>query len=314
MSRWTKADMPELTGQVAVVTGANSGIGYETALALAEHGAHVVMACRNVGKGCDARDKIARQVYGASLDVVALDLSSLESVRAFAAEVNAAHPTLNLLINNAGVMAIPRQLTKDGFEMQFGVNHMAHFALTGLLLDALLAVPQARVVTVSSLMHDGGTFNFDDLDMERGYEPYASYRRSKLANLLFAYELQRRLTASGASALSVACHPGFSATNLFSAGAKSLSTALMAIPTMIGSLLFGQSAAGGALPTLYAATAPDVQGGDYIGPTGPMEFRGAPGQVQSNSRSHDPLLAQRLWDVSAELTGVTYSQLASVPA
>lgn len=305
--------MPELTGQVAVVTGANSGIGYETALALAEHGAHVIMACRNLGKGRAARDKIARQVYGASLDVIELDLSRLDSVRQFAAQVNTAHSALHLLVNNAGVMAIPRQLTEDGFEMQFAVNHLAHFALTGLLLDALLAAPQARVVTVSSLMHSSGAFSFDDLNLQRGYDAYAAYSRSKLANLLFAYELQRRLSASAASVLSVACHPGFSATSLFNAGAKSLATMLMSLSSMIGSVLFGHSAAKGALPTLYATTAPDVQGGDYIGPTGLMEFRGAPGRVQSNALSHDPVLARHLWDVSAAMTGVTYPQLVTLP-
>lgn len=307
MSSWTLEQIGDQTGRVVIVTGANSGIGYEAALALAAHGARVVLACRNVDKGRKALERIGREVRDAELDLIQLDLSSLAAVQQFADAIHRRYDRLDLLINNAGLMAIPQRQTEDGFEMQFGVNHLAHFALTGRLLDLLLSTPGSRVVTVSSRLHENGQIDFDDLQHEHSYSPYGAYGQSKLANLLFAYELQRRLEAAGASTLSVAAHPGYAATNLQSAGPEMSGSWLQGMVMTVANALFAQSAAMGALPTLYAATADDVNGCDYIGPTGLGGMRGAPGKVASNRLSHDVALAQRLWAVSEQLTGVTYT-------
>ncbi len=303
---WTAADIPEQGGRLAVITGANSGIGYEAARELARKGARVILAVRSQDKGRTAADAIRRETSGASVEVQPLDLSNLASVRSFAEALLAREPALPLLINNAGVMALPYRRTADGFEMQFGTNHLGHYALTGLLLPALLAAPGARVVTVSSLYHMQGTIAFDDLDSAKSYNRWGAYAQSKLANLLFAYELQRRLAAAGSAAISVGCHPGYAATNLQNAGPEMEGSRLGLLLGRVGNALFAQSPAKGALPTLYAAVAPGVNGCDYVGPDGPLGARGYPIKIHSSSRSHDQEAARRLWEVSEQLTGVTY--------
>jgi NAD(P)-dependent dehydrogenase (short-subunit alcohol dehydrogenase family) len=301
-SKWTAADVPDQTGRTAVITGANTGIGYEAAAVLADRGAHVVLAVRSVDKGNEAAARITAASPHADVAVQQLDLTSLESIRAAAEQLKGAHPRIDLLINNAGVMWTPKGTTKDGFELQFGTNHLGHFALTGLLLDHLLPAEGSRVVTISSQGHRiRSTIDFDDLQAERGYDRVAAYGRSKLANLLFTYELQRRLAAKGAPTIAVAAHPGGSRTELIRN-----SPVWVRVPSSIlGPLLF-QGPDMGALPTLRAATDPDVRGGQYYGPDGFGEQRGHPKLVQSSHQSHDEVLQKRLWTVSEELTGITY--------
>ncbi len=300
---WTERDVPAQDGRVAVVTGANSGIGFETARVLAERGATVVLAVRDLDKGKAAAGRIADRVPGASLRVQRLDLASLDSVRAAAEELRATYPAIDLLINNAGVMDTPPgQRTRDGFDMQFGVNHLGHFALTGLLLDRLLPAPASRVVTVSSVRHKvQADIHFDDLQFERSYNRVAAYGQAKLANLMFTYELQRRLTAHGSGTIAVAAHPGAAQTALdrnFPGPIRVLTSALMP--------LVAQKAEMGALPTLRAATDPAVRGGQYYGPSRMGETRGAPKLVVSSDKSHDTAVQQRLWAASEQLTGVTF--------
>ena len=309
-ARWTAAQMPDLSGRTAVVTGANSGLGLETARELVRRGAHVVLACRDAARARAAADAIARETHVGTAEVGELDLASLASVRAFARGFRGAHDTLGLLVNNAGVMAIPRRTTADGFEMQLGTNHLGHFALTGLLLEALLGTPGARIVTVSSTAHRLGHIDFDDLQGERRYGAWRAYAQSKLANLLFAFELQRRLAASRADAISVAAHPGYAATQLQFVGPRLTGSSLMRGVMEFGNRLFAQDAAAGALPTLYAATALDVRGGDYVGPDGFAEMKGHPKRVAATARAHDAESAARLWEVSERLTGVRFAALA----
>ena len=309
MPPWTTDDIPDLSGRTAVVTGANSGLGFESALALARAGAEVVLACRDQTKGADAADRITGSVPSATVSLLPLDLSDLSSVRAFAAAVGEKHAGLDLLLNNAGVMAIPRRETADGFEMQFGTNHLGHFALTGLLLDALLARPGARVVTVSSAVAQVGRIRFDDLQGTAKYGKWSAYSQSKLANQLFALELDRRATRAGVDLVSVAAHPGYAATNLQAVGPQMSGSSLMERMSDLGNKLFGQSAAGGALPSLYGATAPGVSGGQYFGPDGFMAQRGAPKAVSFVKAAKDPVTARRLWEVSEELTGVRFTAL-----
>lgn len=300
-TRWTERDIPSQHGRVAVVTGANSGLGRETARALAEHDAHVVLAVRDLDKGRQAADGIADLVPGATLTLQRLDLASLESVRTAADELRAAHPRIDLLINNAGVMYTPRQKTQDGFDLQLGVNHLGHFALTGLLLDVMLRVPGSRVVTVSSVGHRvGADIHFDDLQWDRSYSRVGAYGQAKLANLMFTYELQRRLAPSGAT-IAVAAHPGIARTEL----SRNSPAALRAIIPMIAPLT-SQEPAKGALATLRAATDPGVLGGQYYGPDGPRENRGHPHVVTSSDQSYDMTIQQRLWAVSEGLTGVRF--------
>jgi NAD(P)-dependent dehydrogenase (short-subunit alcohol dehydrogenase family) len=306
---WTEADIPDQTGRVALVTGANSGIGYEAARALAEHGASVVLACRNRAKADDAVRAIAGAAPAAAVTVLEVDLADLDQVTVAAAAFASMHDRLDLLVNNAGLMAIPRQTTVQGYEMQFGVNHLAHFALTGRLLDRLLATPGSRVVSVSSQGHRPGRIAFDDLQSERSYGPWKAYFQSKLANLLFIAELQRRLTAADAPTLALAAHPGGSRTNLGHENPGGiLNTAAMATRPLI-ERMFLQSAAMGALPTLRAATDPAVVGGEYFGPDGLGEQRGHPRVVGRSRRAQDVDVARRLWTVSEELTGVRYPGL-----
>ncbi len=308
---WTAEHMPDLSGKTLIVTGGNSGLGYEAALQFARKGAHVVLACRNFDKAGAAMDAITSAQPGASLEAMELDLASLASVRAFAKSFLDKHGGLDVLCNNAGVMALPLRRTADGFEMQFGTNHLGHFALTGLLLERLLETPGARVVSMSSTMHRTGKMHFDDLQWERRYSKWGSYGQSKLANLLFCYELQRRLEAKGTSLISMACHPGYAATNLQVTGPRMQGSKLMERFTKLANRLFSQSAAMGALPMLYAATSPEVRGGDYIGPDGFGENWGHPKKVGSTRRSRDLKAAARLWEVSEALTAVRYDALGS---
>jgi NAD(P)-dependent dehydrogenase (short-subunit alcohol dehydrogenase family) len=309
-TQWTQDDIPSQNGKVAVVTGGNSGIGYEAALALAGKGARVILAVRSAEKGQAAVTAIQRAHPGAQAEVIALDLSNLGSVRRFAEAFLQRFATLPLLINNAGVMALPFGRTADGFEMQFGTNHLGHFALTGLLMPAILAAPGARVVVVSSGAHVSGRIDFDNLDGAKSYGPWRAYSQSKLANLLFAYELQRRLTAAGNDMIVAGCHPGYAATNLQAAGPRMSGSRFGERVSALGNRLFAQSAAMGALPTLYAATAADVNGCDYIGPVGMLGMRGMPGKIKSSARSYDSAVAARLWQVSEQLTGVRYDLAA----
>ncbi len=296
-SHWTENDIPDQTGRVIIVTGANSGIGWDTARALAQKGATVIMACRNLEKARPAAEQIKALNPTGKAIVMPLDLADLDSVRSFATAFRSAYNRLDVLINNAGVMNTPYGKTAQGFEQQFGTNHLGHFALTGLLLDLLDATPGARIVTVSSMVHRFGPINFDNLNGEQRYSPNGAYWQSKLANLLFTYELQRRLSAAGQKTLSVAAHPGWTATNLQQhSGYYQILNPLLA-----------QKTAMGALPTLYAATAPDVRGGEYFGPGGLFEMRGYPRKVSSSARSHDEASAQRLWAISEDLTHVKYA-------
>jgi NAD(P)-dependent dehydrogenase (short-subunit alcohol dehydrogenase family) len=304
MSGWTAEQIPDQTGRTAVVTGANSGLGLITAVELARAGATVVLACRNLEKGERALAEVRGVARaGAEPRLEALDLSDLGSVAGFAARLSEQQTSLDLLINNAGVMAPPRRLTTDGFESQFGTNHLGHFALTGRLLELLSAAAAPRVVTLSSLMHRVGTLKFDDLQRERGYNNWLAYGQSKLANLMFALELQRRAVAAGSPLASMAAHPGYSATNLQTAGPSRFYEKWFGV---VGNLLFAQSAARGALPTLYAATVADLPGGTFVGPDGLGESRGAPHIVSGAGKAYDEPSAARLWDVSVELTGVSF--------
>jgi NAD(P)-dependent dehydrogenase (short-subunit alcohol dehydrogenase family) len=301
MAKWTTADIPDQTGRVAIVTGANTGLGYETAAALAAKGAHVVLAVRNLDKGKDAVALISKRGPSADVALQELDLTSLDSIRAAAEQLRSDHDRIDLLINNAGVMYTPKSTTKDGFELQFGTNHLGHFAFTGLLLDRLLPVAGSRIVTVSSVGHRIlADIHFDDLQWERRYNRVAAYGQAKLANLLFTYELQRRLAPRGTT-IAVAAHPGMSDTELMRNMPAPLVTAFERIAPLVA-----QDAAIGALPTLRAATDPAVLGGQYYGPDGIGQTRGYPKVVGSSKKSHDAEKQKRLWAVSEELTGVTY--------
>jgi NAD(P)-dependent dehydrogenase (short-subunit alcohol dehydrogenase family) len=297
-AKWTSDDVPGQHGRLAVVTGANTGLGFETAQVLAAHGASVVLAGRDTEKGKRAAARIASTAPGANVTVQPLDLTSLESIRAAAAELRATHPRIDLLINNAGVMFPPKQTTRDGFELQLGTNHLGHFALTGLLLQQMLPVPGSRVVTVSSTAHRiGARINFDDLQSERSYNRVAAYSQSKLANLMFTYELHRRLSGTGTT-IAVAAHPGLANTEL--------TRNTPATAAFFYARLLSQTPAMGALPTLRAATGPGVLGGQYYGPRGFFGTRGYPKLAKSSGQSHDTAIQRRLWTVSEELTGVTF--------
>jgi NAD(P)-dependent dehydrogenase (short-subunit alcohol dehydrogenase family) len=295
---WTAEDMPDQSGRTAVVTGANSGLGLVTARELARAGASVVMACRNLEKGHAAVDTIRSAVPDAQVQLDELDLASLESVRGFAERFNATHDGLDLLINNAGIMGTPRRRTADGFELQFGTNHLGHFVLTGALLPTMEGHEDARVVTLSSTAHKMGRINFENLNGDRRYFRWNAYGQSKLANLLFALELDRRLRGSGSTVKSLAAHPGYAATNLQSAGPPLFDRLVM----VASNAIIAQNDEMGALPTLYAATAPGLEGGTYIGPDGPGEQRGYPKIVKPSGRARDPETARRLWEVSERLT------------
>jgi len=295
-NHWTTENIPSLNGKTAIVTGSNSGIGFETAKALAAKGARLNIAVRNIEKGKKAADAIRNEFPDADIKVSDLDLGSLASVGAFSEDFIKKNQRLDILINNAGVMMPPYGTTADGFELQFGTNHLGHFTLTGLLLPLLLKTGGSRVVNVSSAMHRRGKINFEDLDSKQSYNKMTAYGQSKLANLLFTYELQRRFENAGSDSLSTAAHPGWTRTNLqqHSGGLRFLNPVLGQKPPM------------GALPTLRAATGTDASGGDYYGPRGFMEMKGTPVKVKSNGLSHNIDTARRLWDVSEELTGVVF--------
>lgn len=299
---WTQDHIPDQRGKLAVITGANTGLGLETAKALASHGAAVVLAVRDIDKGKAAMAAITADHPGTEITLQALDLSSLNSVRSAAECLRSSHDRIDLLVNNAGVMYTPRRSTADGFELQFGTNHLGHFAFTGLLLDRMLAVEGSRVITVSSIGHRIlSTIDFDDLHCQNGYNRVAAYGRSKLSNLLFTYELQRRLSIAGSATSAYAAHPGASSTELI----RNLPAILRSVAEVV-LLPLVQSAAMGALPTLRAATHPTAVGGQYYGPGGVGEFGGYPVLVESSRRSHDSTLQQQLWTASQDLTGVTY--------
>ena len=301
-SKWTTADIPDQSGRVAVITGANTGLGFWTAAALADKGAHVVLAVRNLDKGENAVTQIKAKSQDADVVVQRLDLTSLDAIREAADELKAAHQRIDLLINNDGVMYTDKDTTKDGFELQFGTNHLGHFALTGLLLEALLGVEGSRVVTVSSVGHRIlAKIHFDDLQWERSYNRVGAYGQAKLANLMFTYELQRRLAHKGAPTVALAAHPGGSDTEL----TRNMPGLLKPAAEVVWPL-FSQSAEMGALPTLRAATDPAAKGGQYYGPDSVGGTRGHPKVVQSSEQSHDEAQQRRLWEVSEELTGVTY--------
>ena len=307
MTRWTAADIPSQAGKTAVVTGANSGIGFHIALELARAGARVVVAVRDEVKGNAAIRRLRAEVPDADLHLGLLDLADLGSVHRFAAQVMDSTGPLDLFVNSAGVMGVPQRLTtRDGFELQFGTNHLGHFAVTGLLLPRLLTRPGARVVTVSSLAHEQGQIRFDDLQGEEGYDPWTAYSQSKLANLLFAFELDRQARTHGLDLVSVAVHPGVSATNLQIAGPRLGHHGLRTRCRLFLVRRMGQSAARGALPSLYAATAPEVVGGGFYGPNGPGHVRGNPTRVQPARGALDEQVAQRLWEVSERLTCIRF--------
>jgi NAD(P)-dependent dehydrogenase (short-subunit alcohol dehydrogenase family) len=310
-TKWTADQIPNLSGKTAVVTGANSGLGWETALELAKHGAHTILACRDATRARDAVDRIRAVHPSAQVEVVPLDLASLQSIGEFSKRLREKISKLDILVNNAGIMAIPRRTTADGLEMQLGTNHFGHFALTGHLLDLLVASGAGRVVNVSSLMHRRGRMQFDDLQGEKRYSAWPAYGQSKLANLLFTTELQRRLSEARLPVISVAAHPGYSATNLQFVGPQMTKSSMMEFFTRIGNNVIAQSAAMGALPSLYAATAPDVKGGDYFGPGGLMEMRGYPSRASRSAASQDPVAAKTLWERSVELTKVDFRALAN---
>jgi len=304
---WSAADMGDLTGRVALVTGANSGIGYETARALAEHGAHVILACRNDEKARRARDKMESELDRSSLEVLHLDLADLVSVRRAADEILAGHARLDVLVNNAGVMGTPYRQTADGFELQMATNHLGHFALTGLLLDRIVTTARSRIVTVSSHMHRMGRLRRDDVAGAAFHSTWVAYGTSKLANLLFTAELSRRLQAAGLQTLAVAAHPGWTRSNLAGSGAAlGNSRVRRKLGRAAGSML-GQSAAGGALPVLCAATSSSVSSGQYIGPAHLFGLYGPPRLARPSRRARDLGSAAALWEASEELTAVRYS-------
>jgi NAD(P)-dependent dehydrogenase (short-subunit alcohol dehydrogenase family) len=306
--KWTAASMPSLQGKIAVVTGANSGLGLHTAIGLAAAGAEVVMACRSPDKAARALQQVRAQAPGAKVEVMPLDLADLASVRAFAQGFKAKHPHLDLLVNNAGVMAVPYAKTRDGFEMQIGTNHFGHFVLTGLLLDALEAAPAARVINVASMAHKWTRgMDLEDVNFERkAYKKWDAYGKSKLANLLFTFELNRRLQQAGVRVIAAAAHPGYSDTNLGFVGPQLENSAFGRLFMQAGNALFAQPSSMGALPTLYAASMPDVHGGDYIGPDGFQQMRGYPTKVGCRAAARNAELQRRWWELSEKLTGVQY--------
>jgi NAD(P)-dependent dehydrogenase (short-subunit alcohol dehydrogenase family) len=309
MPHWTASDIPSLTGKLAIVTGANSGIGKSTARELARAGARVILACRSTNKADDARNQIVKKLPHAQFDLEALDLSDLKSVRAFADRILRRNVPIDLLINNAGVMMPPkRKTTADGFELQFGTNHLGHFALTGLLLPALMSAPAARIVTVASIAHKDASIHFDDLQGEKTYNAWKWYGQSKLANLLFGFELERKLRAGGAKPISIVAHPGVSSTQLFNNGPGSGNRILRAIGNVFVHVV-GQSEDRGALPSLYAATSPDATGGKYYGPDGIGEYRGYPVETRAKPQANDAAAASKLWGISEDLTGVRFEAL-----
>jgi NAD(P)-dependent dehydrogenase (short-subunit alcohol dehydrogenase family) len=306
--KWTQADIPDLTGKVIVITGANSGLGFECAKTFAEKGATVVMTARNLQKGEAARAEILQTWSEATVDLMPLDVGDLRSVRAFAAAFQEQYDRLDILLNNAGVMAIPRQLTPDGFEMQLGVNHLGHFALTGLLLDVITQTPRARIHNVSSSANYTGEINFDDLMGEENYSRWAAYGQSKLANIFFTFELQKRLTAAGFDTMANTSHPGIVIGNLQANSVEQSGTGIEAMLYRIAQPLVAQDITMGVLPMLYGMTAPAAKGGVFYGPR-TFNLRGYPAEKKANKAAYDAAALKRFWDVSEELTGVHFLNL-----
>ena len=304
MNKWTPREIPSQAGKLAIVTGANSGIGYHTVLELARAGATVILACRNAQKAEEAKAKILKSVPQAKLEVAIVDMANLDSIRTFAEGFVVGDRKLDILINNAGIMALPQRTpTAQGFEAQFGTNHLGHFALTGELMPALLKTPGSRVVTVASIAHKGGRMRFEDPNWERAYDPRKAYSQSKLANILFGLELDRRLKRANADVLSILAHPGVAVTSIVSNG---MGTGMKA--KIVGAMLplVAQSDARGSWPTLYAATSPDAQSGHYYGPDGIAEIKGTPVEVTPKPHALDPVAAARLWHISEQMTAVEY--------
>lgn len=307
-NKWTANDIPSLDGKTVIVTGANSGIGFETTAELAGHGAIVVMACRNPEKASNAADRIRERQPRGTLDVMQLDVSDLDSVTAFAQAFKSRYTRLDILCNNAGIMGGPKiSRTRHGFETMFGTNHLGHFALTGQLLDTLSTTPGSRVVVVTSMAHRNvAGLNLDDPNFEKTpYKIFDAYAKSKLANLTFCLELDRRLKANNLDVLAAAAHPGYTATNITS-GANPDGNRIKDFLVWLGDVTIAMSAPKGALPTLYAATAADIEGGEYIGPDGPFQFYGSPARVKYRDTAADLEAGRRLWEISRKLTGVSF--------
>ena len=302
---WTQKDIPDLTGKVVVITGANSGLGLESSKATARKGATVVMAVRNLAKGEKAKGEILRDVPGASLALMRLDVGSLEAVRNFADAFKAEYGRLDVLLNNAGVMAVPRQETPDGFELQLGVNHLGHFALTGLLLDVITKTPDARVHAVSSSANYMGKINFDDLMGEKDYGRWTAYNQSKLANVFFTFELQKRLSAAGHSATANSSHPGLVMGNLQANSVERSGTGVEGFLYRVAGPLMAQDVSMGVLPQLYGAAAKEAKGGAFYGPR-TLNLKGYPAEKKANKDAYDADARKRFWEVSEALTGVRY--------
>lgn len=305
---WTQKDIPDLTGKIIVVTGANSGLGFESSKTFAEKGATVVMTARNMTKGETARADILKVMPGASLDLIQLDVGNLASVREFAAAFKAKYDRLDILLNNAGVMAIPRQETPDGFEMQLGVNHLGHFALTGLLLDVITKTPKARIHNVTSSANYSGKINFDDLMGKQNYSRWGAYGQSKLANVFFTFELQKRLTAAGFDTITNTSHPGLVLGNLQANSVAQSETKMEAVLYRIAQPIMAQDISMGVLPMLYGMTAEDAKGGAFYGPR-TLNLRGYPAEKKANKAAYDDAALRRFWEVSEQLTGVHFTQL-----
>ncbi len=311
--KWTQKDIPDLTGKVIVVTGANSGLGFECSKTFAEKGATVVLTARNMQKGEQARDEILAEQPAASLDLMQLDVGSLSSVHQFVTAFKSKYDRLDVQLNNAGVMAIPRQETPDGFEMQLGVNHLGHFALTGQLLDVITSTPQARIHNVSSSANYNGTINFDDLMGEVEYGRWSAYSQSKLANIFFTFELQKRLTAAGVDTIANASHPGLVIGNLQANSVEQSGTKIEAQLYRFSQLFIAQDIKMGVLPMLYGCTAEEAKGGVFYGPR-TFNLRGYPAEKKANKEAYDADALRRFWQVSEELTGITYSFSPSAQA
>jgi len=310
-NNWTADNIPNLTGKIIVITGANGGLGFESAQTLAEKGATIVMAVRSMDKGEKARSDILRTHPQVSLDLMKLDVGDLSSVRKFAEDFKSKYDRLDILINNAGVMAIPRQETVDGFEMQLGVNHLGHFALTSLLLDVIVKTPNARIHNVTSSANYTGTINFDDLMGEQNYGRWSAYGQSKLANVFFTFELQKRLTAAGFDTITNTSHPGFVYTNLQANSVKQSETKMEALLYRIIEPIMAQDISMGILPMLYGSTAEDAKGGTFYGPR-TLNIRGYPAEKKANKEANDAQALKRFWEISEKLTGVTYDVLNRV--
>ena len=306
MTNWTASDIPDQHGRTILITGANSGLGLRSAEALARAGARVLLACRNAQKAAEALEAVEGCATMAVPAVISLDLADLSSIDKAATAVAARTDRIDVLMNNAGVMAIPLRRTADDFEMQFGTNHLGHYAFTGRVLPLLLAADHPRVVTTSSQAHRIGRMRWDDLHWRTRYSKWPAYGQSKLANLLFMCELDRRATQEGSALMSLAAHPGYAATHLQAAGPELAGNKLMGRTMDLGNRVFAQSDEHGAWPQLYAATMPDVRGGEYYGPSGPFEMRGSPKKVKPSRAALDADAARRLWEISEKETGVIY--------